>query len=700
MTKLKTAILLPTLLLLLLVPMFFNSNTVTASPTNDVQIGVYYYPWYVGNWSDSHANCVDTPILGGYDSSNASVIVKHLNWLQQAGIDFIIFSWWGKNSSSDNNTQLILNQIASNYTEIEFFLMVEPFGNSWPQAYNQTSGTYNFTAIYDYLFETYTSKYPSNCFLLGGKPAVGFYDDPTRNLTSNDIPQDTRFSIRLIGSNPEDDWEYQVPNPTLSTQPVCRDGEISVCPRYDANGWHEDVNLTQGIYGVQWSRAIDEARKGNVNIVTIISWNEFAERTQIEPHIGNITTASPYYLLDLTKAYIDYLHLTKYPMKHGVLAHEMTDAQAQSLASNGFQLIADVEINNSNSNWQNIYQLSKGYNITLVGKLLPRTMNFNNSSTLQDWNQTVTTAVAQYGDVVKTWEIWNEPTSNGSYLGYYDGNASKYTEMLQIAHRIIKSAQPEATILGLGGLHLYSGDESIAGQGLNFTMEVVSLGGMDYCDAVSLHAYPWGAYSNRAERAFIDSIVKFREITGKDIWITEIGQQTRGTDFNESEQAYFLNQSYILLSSQNVKAYTWYELNDRGNETFGLYDTNSNPKTAYTTYLSAVNPPSPPDPTQTPKPTTAVAQEATQSTTIKPVPTYSPIPVSTPMPTQTPTSTATATPTSNTRPIDPVIILLLGIAIVIGVFSIYLLKLKNKCENAPLKNVINSYTVAYPSDAW
>ena len=142
---------------------------------------------------------------------------------------------------------------------------------------------------------------------MDGKPVVGFYDNPDGPFSKAMVPSDDRFSLRIIGCNPDDDWEYQVPNSSLSNQPVCRDSEMGVCPRYDSNGWVEDVNYTEGLYDAQWSKAISEAKKGNVKIITIISWNEYAERTQIEPTFDTTSAfkENPFYLFNKTQAYID-----------------------------------------------------------------------------------------------------------------------------------------------------------------------------------------------------------------------------------------------------------------------------------------------------------------------------------------------------------------------------------------------------------
>ena len=96
------------------------------NPIVTPNIGVYYYSWYTDDWDVYHTNCPDAPYLGRYNSANLSVIVHHLNWLKQLDINFVILSWWGKDSLSDNNTKLFLSQIVKNYTDIQFFIMVEP----------------------------------------------------------------------------------------------------------------------------------------------------------------------------------------------------------------------------------------------------------------------------------------------------------------------------------------------------------------------------------------------------------------------------------------------------------------------------------------------------------------------------------------------------------------------------------------------
>ena len=123
---------------------------------------------------------------------------------------------------------------------------------------------------------------------------------------------------------------------------------------------------------------------------------------------------------------------------------------------------------------------------------------------------------------------------------------------------------------------------------------MVDLGGMQYCDAISLHAYPYGTFSDVGKNTFISSLESYRNITNKEVWITESGQESIGNSewhSSELEQNSFLSQSYNILQKQNVKAYIWYELNDSSerNSTFGLYDINLEPKICLQTFFTLAN---------------------------------------------------------------------------------------------------------------
>jgi hypothetical protein len=304
-------------------------------------------------------------------------------------------------------------------------------------------------------------------------------------------------------------------------------------------------------------------------------------------------------------------------MINGVMCHELNAQQAATLASNGVNWISDdIDSNQSASNWNTVYSLAQQNHLQVLGILDQWTMNFNYSFSITDWENAVREAVTTYGSGVSAWEIWNEPCFSSNFFGIFNGTAAQYVELMSTAYPIVKSAYPNATVLGLGGLPLYTSTDGPSNTTLvqypsgytwvdyseNFTQTVVNLGGMNYCDAISLHAYPYGQYAAKyAGNAYVRSLENYTKTTGKEVWITETGQYSEpynGITYTPQEQADYLSTSYALLKSHHVKAYFWYELNDNNiennvynsnNTTFGLYDFDLNPKPALDKYFSAVS---------------------------------------------------------------------------------------------------------------
>jgi hypothetical protein len=290
-------------------------------------------------------------------------------------------------------------------------------------------------------------------------------------------------------------------------------------------------------------------------------------------------------------------------MYSGVLAHNITDTQATYLSESGIKFVrGDVGHNEA---WNTIYQKAKSHNLTLIGTLDHITMNQDNSFTLEDWQRNVTACVNQYGDAVHVWEIWNEPFNRNFTCGYFDGTAQRYFDLLKSANIIIKGHNESDIVLGLGGLTLYSSTDGPDTEidpssptylqiSIAFAQNVTDLGGMQFCDAISLHAYPYGNYSwEYAGSNWTSSLATYRTITGlNNVWITECGQHSHqeNNSFTEQDQAEFLNTSYTFFKSQKVTAYIWYELSDNSNNTdcFGLYTSDSTPKLALTTYQEVV----------------------------------------------------------------------------------------------------------------
>jgi prefoldin subunit 5 len=275
------------------------------------KVGLFYYVWYEGGLGNGHWNSsqgwtvVDTPLLGFYNSSDPSLIRQHLKWFEELGVDFLIISWWGSSTLqgyefADTTTRLVFDLINETNSPIKITLMVEDFNQS---------GTYDFAAIYDYIYDNYATRYVNEFFDLNGKPLVCWWNSDVTNTSDSRqrIGNDSRFVARIIGHHDYVDWyawrpcsvddeDYPITLPKLS-----KDGFTCIEPRYDDSHIGRsstfDDDYSEGVYDRQWTWALKQG--SNLSIIAIYSWNEYHERSQIEPHITNGTPV----LLPFTKTY-------------------------------------------------------------------------------------------------------------------------------------------------------------------------------------------------------------------------------------------------------------------------------------------------------------------------------------------------------------------------------------------------------------
>jgi glycoprotein endo-alpha-1,2-mannosidase len=69
------------------------------------------------------------PDLGLYNTADANIMRQHFQWMQNAGIGFVIFSWWGQNSISDTALTTLLNVIPSFNLKFTIYYENEAYGN-------------------------------------------------------------------------------------------------------------------------------------------------------------------------------------------------------------------------------------------------------------------------------------------------------------------------------------------------------------------------------------------------------------------------------------------------------------------------------------------------------------------------------------------------------------------------------------------
>jgi hypothetical protein len=108
-------------------------------PDPSLRVAAFYYPWYRtpeidgywDHWDGTFRPPLDIasdyyPVLGAYSVGDRAVLAQHFAWLREAGVGVIISSWWGQRSREDQAVPLLLD-VAELYG-IKVAFHIEPYG--------------------------------------------------------------------------------------------------------------------------------------------------------------------------------------------------------------------------------------------------------------------------------------------------------------------------------------------------------------------------------------------------------------------------------------------------------------------------------------------------------------------------------------------------------------------------------------------
>jgi len=268
-----------------------------------VEIGIYYGLWFKGDYPTGSWNpiVIDKPLLGYYNSQNETIITQHIAWFNDLKIDFAMLIW-RPSDTFVNQTLFDVFDIAMNKTLYTKFTLLVEHIDDW-----------SFSEIYDFaygLIEMYNPVY----YRFEGKPLILFFFDDA--LNGGNFPRDDRFTVRVAGSTSYCDWLYENVSPYYGSGERSRARHVPVIPRFDEthfpieerpNRYNIDIELKY-LYSEEWQYALHLARTNSIDVITISCWNEYAERTAIEPHLdATAINKDPFYLYNLTKDYISEL---------------------------------------------------------------------------------------------------------------------------------------------------------------------------------------------------------------------------------------------------------------------------------------------------------------------------------------------------------------------------------------------------------
>ena len=127
----------------------------------------------------------------------------------------------------------------------------------------------------------------------------------------------------------------------------------------------------------------------------------------------------------------------------------------------------------------------------------PRRLDQRPPRDVAEWENYVFKTVEHFRGRIRHWEVWNEPC----WQGFFSGTPEEYAELLKVAYRAIKRADPQAVVIG----------GCFSSHAAEWTKRVLAQDGLDFMDALSYHVYWSPAVTEPAapgEPTFIEQEVR------------------------------------------------------------------------------------------------------------------------------------------------------------------------------------------------
>ena len=264
-------------------------------------VGVHYFAWYRidqrgwGNDSTTVAPDSPKPALGRYDSGDTDVIAAQIRQIEGAGFDFAIVHVIAGSPRTWTNARTFFDRLSGQRLKAAIILdglYAEPPATKamWVQKVNT-----EFAGHGQYL-------------LIHGAPLIMLFSAPVDfdvpGVLLRNVYWTERYDPGSNVFNPDyqvhaRDWPFWSPSP----QPLVN-GVVPVIPGYTDAALGRPRSMVHPrkdgqTYRDQWQRAIAL----HPELILIYSWNEYFERTAIEP-----TDAWGNQYLQMTACYIRHAH--------------------------------------------------------------------------------------------------------------------------------------------------------------------------------------------------------------------------------------------------------------------------------------------------------------------------------------------------------------------------------------------------------
>ncbi len=258
------------------------------------ETSIFYYPWYStpardGKWAhwyverDEAGPVLSTPyypMRGLYSSSNTKVVAAQMREIRAAGIRTIVVSWWGLESPEDLRLPLVVS--AARQYGLSVAIHIEPYRDRTPVTAAEDIRQLHESGISDfYVYDADRAGAEAWAEELAG------LDDLDRIRVFGH----THLVGRAKAAGFDGFYTYDVATWNGNTfARICsqahRAGLLcapSVGPGYDARLATTDTIVRPRLHGATYDRMWRAAVRAKADVVTITSYNEWQEGTQIEP---------------------------------------------------------------------------------------------------------------------------------------------------------------------------------------------------------------------------------------------------------------------------------------------------------------------------------------------------------------------------------------------------------------------------------
>jgi glycoprotein endo-alpha-1,2-mannosidase len=283
---------------------------------------IFFYPWYSNMRHDGHYShwtqgghtppfdiaSAFFPARGPYSSGDPRVLRAQMKDIAAAGVDEVVSSWWGRGSPEDKRLPAVMR--AAKRRSLRVAVQLEPYeGRSIDSiaadlVYIRSLGIRD-VYIYrsnDFRADEWTqiTRQPMGLRLFGQTSLVGF---AARAGFAGFYPYD----IVVYDAAKFDRLCTQARSYGILCAP-------SVGPGYDAAAATGDTHVKDRLNGATYDSMWSAALRAGADLVTITSYNEWGEGTQIEPagHGGRYESYDGAYGLHGRAADRAYIRRTAY----------------------------------------------------------------------------------------------------------------------------------------------------------------------------------------------------------------------------------------------------------------------------------------------------------------------------------------------------------------------------------------------------